>query len=1362
MNSRRHVRAGPQLAVLVLLLAPALLASSADAQVVAPPPNSYAICFADYQLAPGQARPACATSAASGAPDAYYFEGQRVPMSLNVNGQQVVFKVACVENCAHTNGDTSTQTYQATWSGAAGTSVVFPDDFRENGKDAVRDRAGTYNSTWRTWAYVLGAQGTLVAQRDFHTALVNSFLADDGAVHPGEHHTFVAAGFDDTARLNLTLERRNGASWEPVRLEGYGCVPQGSGLICSGRFPPSEAVHVAACGHDTVRCYRAVMSGTGKDVETVYYKVAPAEITGIVPVVATPASGSQVERTTNLTVALPLGYPGGDAAYRPPLTPDHVPVDPVLGLRALRLTVLRTDAGGDVQVDQVPLTFDATLQRWSGTWTVPKDAATNDSVGLVKYALNLSQGRDEYNNRVAGARLAVYDVGPATLDVRVAQGLNELPRTEEGRVALRITYHNGENFTDKTNASPLTGCFLHVTRATGNDCTGATNAERVTLAFEDGLWVARVRYPRDYANLDAHRFLLTKSNDTWNNVVPATVPADFNVVTGSPHVEFWTVFQGARDDVIVRDDDTLYLNAKITFGDGAALNNTMVPNPDGDAPFLTAFVEKHTLDGTLVTTVPVTLRGETYGPYWSGAIRLTTNNSQTPLGTWSVRMDVLDNLTTPNINHTSFARKLIGAPLAYREESSPFDTEIGNRTRVRFSILRAGMDDSPAIDMGVTMNVALYRYDAARKVLVGDPVAKLIPTYSDVFHQYVAELQIPPQLFAGTFVFVVRGGDRDGNLLLADGVSRPFKTYATPRERDVLTQPAPSLVRGDEAAVVFDGLVGDQDPDGLGGNPVVHVDYFNPNSKQWEGKAYDARVNSTSPNIVALFPITIDTNVGVYRFVLAGRQADYHLISAVSSNFTVLPADVGRVLVEAPPENATKGVSFGFSFERQAGDVVYQRTVYYEGRVVPLPGASLVSEESLYNGSWVVPFDQPAGKYTLRFEGADRYGNHIDVTLPPVEVLSAQLTGKIIGSPARNVARGTTASVLFGITYPSGAFYLDPNVPKVSVVNESGFVAEAAVKREGLTFTATWTPGPEADATGEYSFEIAGAASAGNTFPTLRSASFRVTPGTLARSPVVDATADNTRGDRVTLQVPFVAGDQFAQFSLEYYGTTSDASGQVLGTRDPLSVTLLPHTLDPSTGRYVATFLTDVQTAPGSYRIVMKAVDKAGNDVLAQSRPFLLRTSTVVIGWDTTLASNALAEGQPFKASFTAKYAKSGLVMDDAHGRPSVVLLYRGAETNGAQRPSGIRPDVAYENGHWVLSWPAPDVLPAGEYIFSVGGADLNGNQILASQSNAVSYDPAFSNSLAKVGPKLLPGPELGLVVVGLAALAVLLGRRAR
>src|SRR5581483_11583713 len=1110
------------------------------------------------------------------------------------------------------------------------------------------------------------------------------------------------------------------------------CSTGGGGQTCRGRYAVEEAANLPACGADLASCYRVTVGGTGKDVETVAYRVAPAHVTPIIGVITSPpttdtAPYATVERTQNVTLGVVLGYPGGDRAFRVPLTDDKVPVDAITNGRNLRMVVTRQDFPTPAQVATVPLSYVPAQQRWVGTWTPPRDAPTNGS--LVAYRFSLAETRDLWGNRVDARDLANYTLAPATLAIDVVRSFDALPRTDEGDVALAIRYHDGELYTDKTNASPLTGCFVQDAQTT-TSCGSAKASERVTLAYEDGLWHARHRDPVDFTPLGAYKFLLTQDNDTWGNTVPGTLALPYQVVVGSPRVSFYTVFQGSTGDPIVRADDTLFLDADITYGDGSAFNNTVVPNPDGHSATLTAYVTKRNLDGVAVSTVPVTLRGESYGPHWSGAMPIRSNNSDSPLGVWTVALDVADNQTTPNVNHTVFNRTVIGAPLDFHEDSAPFDAEIGNHTRMRFSVSRAGIDDSGAIDMGRTLNVLLYRWDPVKRATVGDPVAKLVPPYNPDYHAYAIDYQVPPELFDGTFVFVVRGGDRDGNDLLADAVSHPFRTYASPRERSVVTQPAVSLQRGDEATVVFDGLVGDTGPDGSG-DPVVHVDYYNPNTHQWEGKAFDVSSPDAAPNHLGVFPVTIDTNVGVYRFVLEGRQADRHLVTAISQNFTVLPADVSRILFDAPPEGVRKGATFGFSFERQPGDVIFRQTVYFEGRPAEAQPPSLSTDANLFNGSWAVPFSAPAGKYTLRFQGNDRSGNHIDVVLPPIDVLAAQLAGKVIGNPARTVARGAAATVLFGVTYPTGEFYQDPGTPHASVYNASGLVADAAVTRQGLTFQASWTPPAQADATVDYWFEMSGDAGGGNEFPTLQSSHFRLAPGSFERGAAADVPEDNTRGARITYQVPLGDADQFAQFSLEYYGTTRDVSGQVFGTRHPTSVTPLAHTLDPSTGRYVASFITDQQTPPGSYRIVMKGQDKFGNEVVSKSKPFLLRTSSVTVSWDQVLAQGSLQEGKPFTASFVAKY-QNGLVMDDTLGKPSVALLVDN-------KPSRVRPDVSYANGHWVLTWDAPSDLPRGAYIFTVGGTDFSGNQILTSQENAVNYDPSFSQSVAKVVPHLLP-----------------------
>jgi hypothetical protein len=163
----------------------------------------------------------------------------------------------------------------------------------------------------------------------------------------------------------------------------------------------------------------------------------------------------------------------------------------------------------------------------------------------------------------------------------------------------------------------------------------------------------------------------------------------------------------------------------------------------------------------------------------------------------------------------------------------------------------------------------------------------------------------------------------------------------------------------------------------------------------------------------------------------------------------------------------------------------------------------------------------------------------------------------------------------------------------------------------------------------------------------------------------------------------------------------------------------------------------------------MKGQDKFGNEISSVSRPFSLLASTIVVQWDSVLPTTSLQEGKPFTASFVARYA-SGALMDDTMGKPSVALLVDG-------RPTKVKPDVAYQGGHWQIAWQAPDTLPKGTYVFTVGGGDFAGNAIVTSQENAVDYDPSFSNSVSKVVPHLLPGPEplLGVALVGVLALLV-------
>ncbi|MEA3201386.1 MAG: hypothetical protein QOE90_2814 [Thermoplasmata archaeon] len=1367
-----RLRTGGFVLLALTLLAPAL-APVGEAQVSGSPTQpSYAICFYGYHLRPGDTANDCPSASASssgpstglnpgaGSPaqldEANYFEGERVAMTLNANTNgAITFDVECATRCKHVNGDTEGRTFEGTWDGNVADRLVFPDQFTDlsTGLPAGAEGAGTYNSTWVVTAYVV--RGAVQPQRGFGTWLQDSFVGDNATVSPGEHHEIHMYGYSDSARLNLTVERREGSRYVPVSLQEFSCVKQTTGQFCRFRYAPDEAANFAGCGSDLVHCYRVSASGTGKDAESVDFQVAPAHLTSEGQVFTAPAAAAtppyaRVERTQNVTVGVLLAYPGGDQGFRVPLTDARVPVDPLTGTHVLRVNVIRQDVPTPATVAQVLLAYQPDTQRWQGTWTPPRDAATNGS--LVAYQLALSQSRDRYSNVVDAFPLANYTLQPATLDVSVVKGLDSVARTDPVDVQLAIRYHDGELFDDKVNASPLTGCFIRDAQ-TGGDCTSASSDQLVTLSYKDGVWHARHQYARDYATLGAHKLVLQQDKDAWNNTVPNTLTIPFQVVVGSPRVTFSTVFEGSRGDPIVRADDTLFLNADVSYGDGSPFNNTAVPNPDGHTRTLTALVTKRTTDGGAVTTVPVTLLGDPYSGHWYGSLPIRSNQTDSPLGAWTFALDVADNVTPPNVNHTSFNRTFIGSPLEFREEAQPFDAEIGNKTHFRFSILRQSVDDSAAVDVGPTLAVYLMRWDPVTRAPTGDPIAKLLPPYNGDYHQYAVDYQVPVDLFEGTFVFVVRGGDRDGNMLLADGVSHPFRTFASARPRGVVSQPPVTLQRGDTASVVFDGIVGDTGLDGTG-LPTIHVDYFDPVGKLWERKADDVLELDSEPNHLGLFPITIDTNVGVYRFVLQGRQQDRHAVVGVSANFTVTPADVGRIFFVDPPENVSKGESFAFSFERQPGDIIFRRAVLYEGRPSSVPPPTLVSEDLLFNASWGVPFDAPSGRYSLRLEGADRSGNHIDVLVPPIEVQATQLAGKIIGNPARAVARGSAATALFGITYPNGEFYLDTATPKATVFNASGIVADAQVTREGLTFSASWPPPPDADAGADYWFEMSGSAVAGDSFPTLRSSTFKLAPGAFSRGVATDAPIDNVRGDLIVVEVPVGQDDTSAQFSLAYYGPNGDASSGSLAGHDPTSVTLLASTVNPTTGRYVARFVTDAQTPPGSYLVTMKGGDRHGNQISAQSRPFILRTSTILAQWDSPIPTESLREGQVLTTSFTARYQNTNALLDDVKGKPSVALLVDG-------RASSVKPDVGYQNGHWVVSWQAPATLPRGTYVFVLGGSDFAGNQILTTQQNAVVYDPSFGQSVAKVVPHLLPGPEPALVLAGLAALALVL-RRAR
>lgn len=1335
MRSASPLRA---IALLVLFTSGSLLSLVPAAQAQ----GAAIICF-DRDA---QTQGACGTNAP--APD--YLQGESVDIRVEgVGTSQPYVRVKCVTGCH----EVANKEYYARWSSQ---TLRFPRDFNDpadgRGSNAEGDRAGRYNGTWEA-TVLLGA--TPVARR-FNLWLFDLYTSPNATLRPGESHVVRAAGFDPNVLVDFRIERRIGNGPFELLAAPEARSSRLGVFSYEWQVPKDEAARIAECGLSKAQCYRFVVRGAGKADETVPFDVGFADIK---PSPATsnfgPAGiiGEGVERTSNVTVGIDFYYPGGRLLYnqRGKLAPADLPVQPRFDERVLRVAVEKTyvnDTSTSSHVEDIALRYVPNEFIWKATWTIPKDLPIEPG---AFYRLRLPEARDNWGNRIVPLFLGNYTVRAAGLVPELVESVTEVPRTEEARFAFAIRYHNGTLLTSEDNSTPLRGCFVVERQTTPSTCAAQPQVE---ATYEGGRWVFANRYARDYANLQTHRFVLMNgTQDKWGNAVWLVPSQAFEVVTGSPRVDFSTVMRGRETQVLERGN-YVSVQALVTYGDGSAYNNSV------------QFAESSMLTGTLVRRGPTgaiqfeepfnLTQTDPHSGRWIGGLQLTHDDTATPLGTWTWRFDVRDNVTVPNANTTvstrGFDRVVVGAPIQLRATFQPQGlVETGTTQRFSFELFYDNGDGArrvPDSAIGNRIAARAYRYNPENLSAYGPPLSNVLqPLARDGV--WTLEYQVPASFFQGTYVFVVTGGDSFGNVLAQDAYSRSFRTAPKVVDRSVLTHPAPEVQRGDSATVTFDALEGDRGPSGAA--PFVRVERFDATLDDWVLEKRDVRQASGFTDHVGFFPVEISTPVGVYRFVLEGVDAGLNLLKSVSSNFTVNATVVTRAIVAPPPPTAIKGERISLVLEHPPGDRLADSFILYNGRTTNLQAPIFTYTPGRVNVTFAVPFEAPTGNYSVRVTGRDLSGNLVSVISPQVSVQPASLAGRILGNPARVIERGEDAKLLFGITYPTGAFYLASELPRVFVAGPGSFLVPATVTREGFTFSASWTPGDEVDL-GEYAFELSGDSAGGNTFPSLRSTPFRVTTGSFERAPIADVASDVERMTTASFTVPFAADDRFVGFTLAYYGpATGGLGGSEYERANPLTVSALVHTLEAQAGRYSVRFVTDHATQTGAYRILMEGEDQHGNAISAKSRIFVVRPTSATVSWDGFPSKDAFGEGKTFTVGFTVRY-RAGPLLDESYGRPSAAVLLNG-------RPTSQRPELDFVDGRWVLTWVAPDTLPDGEYLFSVGGADLAGN-VIATQST-IPYVVATSTteSFVKV---LVPGPSPMLLAVLAAALALVFARRRR
>lgn len=1370
MSRGGDVRARPGRAwgILLLLLSAGLVALAPPAQAQEAP----FLCFdreqPDVPVDP-LGDPAGVTGAASSCePGLYepgnYLEGETVRIRVqNLEGSEPYVRVRCLEGCHEVLGNSYYARHTDEY-------VDFPRHFNDpgpgadpNGRNAIGDRVPRYNSTWE--ATLLLGNGAEV-KRTFHVWMMTLWRSEEQTLHPGELHKIRVSGFDANSLLTVKIDRRVDDRRETVLLAKDVRTSGRGDHIIDWRVDKAEARNIAQCGERKDDCYQLTVVGVGKRNETLKIPVAPARI--VVRALDTTGNDQdrsvphRMQRTESDRLAFTLNYPGGSAAEGPKLFPDDlVPSsgNPLKGLRIVVERYLRSDPDEpgffheEGRIYYVPVRF-----RWEVDFHAERDLPLEpkDVDQRIHYRVRLVEQPDQYGNLVPGRVLGNFTIDPATLVPTLAVHDAELPRTEAARFVVAVAYHNGSAFGAAENATPMRGCFMRTSQGGERACSQLFGDVFVDGAPTPEGWVFTTRYARDHPYVGdegSHRFVLIEGTvDHWGNkVAPLTSPV-FKVVRGEPDIRFTTVVRGLETETLPRGH-SISVQAVITYGDGRPFNHTVQVG------------ENRTIAATLTRRGPngAIQAQETFELYetdqeagrWIANLDLPRDDTQAPAGRWTWSFAIADNLTVPNRATAEFDRTVVASVIKLVPDAQPsIEARTGLPVKFRFRLL---FEDDKPVDpatLAGRLTAHIHKVDKATGKPVGEPVSgALTPAYNQATGLFSLEYVVPPNLFSGTYVFLVQGGDGFGNALAKEAVSRAFSTHSPTAERSVLVQPAAVVRRGDAAVVQFDGRDGDTGLAGAGA-PRLVLERLDAVAGGWVVESGAALKLDESGDHMGVFAVTTTTFIGTYRFRLEGRDAQFTLITATSQNFTVEATLVTRSIVQPPPPSVVKGDPIDLAIERLDGDQVLSTEVLLNGRATNLQRPLLTTSAGRTNLTFAVPFESPAGNYSVRVVGRDLHGNRIEIVSPFVDVLPATLAGRVIANPSRVVERGEDARILFGITNPDGAFYLLPDEPRVSVHNGTAVVAQARVTREGLTFSAVWTPGEAAEET-EYRFEVSGTGTGGNAFPTLRSQSFRVAPGTLERAAGAVKT-ENIRLETITWEVPFKPEDRDVEFTLGYFGAASDAAAAVFERQTPTVTTIVPHSVDAEAGRYVARFVTDHQTAPGAYRLSMKGVDAAGNEISARSNVFLLRTSAILVTWDPFPPSSDFGEGKTITLSFVTKYRSGDLFGEDL-GRPSVVLVYTGPD--GRQLPVKQRPDVEFRNDRWFVSWTGPEDMPDGSYVFSIGGADGAGNVIAGSTSTQYPLITPVEESFGKLLD--IPGPPPALLLLALLGVA-LLGRRVR
>ncbi|MGQ0535562.1 MAG: hypothetical protein ACT4PT_05780 [Methanobacteriota archaeon] len=1164
--------------------------------------------------------------------------------------------------------------------------IVFPHGF----PDAFAAGEPRWNASYRV--RVLEANAPIPAAETRFTAWGVDVYKYPGAVaEPADPITVRYSGFTPGSTVTVRARQQplpNGDSY----FFNVSLVADARGMVWTNTMIPKALGGrprcVAPCENFLV--FEALGPGKALDRTIFAWRPATLRVTYVEGPVA-PGGGSSFQRTETAAVSAILQYRSQVAVSEDFLPGTSFVVESVRGAIPTH----------EATVPAVPRG-----EGFRGEWEVPVDQAITIG-GAPTYRFRILEAADRYGNPIDPNASAPFEVSLATLRVALKKTPASLERTENGTAEFEITYPNGSGFLPGMNATQVAGAFQRIRSepTTGTEID-ETVRNLVARHTGEGVWAVWTSVERNFTPLGPHRFRVLETQDRFGNPIPTLGTPPFELGIARPRLDFLTLVEHEerpQNESLVQGE-TVEFQLAITYPDGTPYNRTATP-PNLQKLRLDA--HKFSSTGALLfqTKIDLSLAQASKG-IWKGTYQFPRGNT-TLVGTWDFNVSVEDNTLIANRNASAWTRTVSSTRLSVEPLAQPNSTvRPGDPAVFRF---RLHYPDGPIANQtdfpeGPLVTVHLRRGSTANQS------ATLVTTaFAAMVEPGVWETRFVPsdRNSVGYYHFQVSGLSPKGGAVIPTS-SSIFFLELPGVARPLVQSPPAEVPRGRTITVVYDGVVGDLGPGGVG-TPVIEVRRWDSRANLWRVEIPNARRDeSAGGDHLGVFEPDLATTLGMYRFVLLGESAQGAVLRSESDAFRLVPATVARavytpfpaviprlrdseaVLAVAATDRFLEaravdpsGGSADLDIEVSPGDAIL-------AGISASTGNGTIGASGALTASWRVvvrpPLKTSPGPYTLVVFGEDVFGNQVRIEAPRfrLEPLAFEVR-PLSFNPA--ATRGAEYRFRFSVHFPDGEILgSDVGLVTASVTGIGGtnLTARTVYEANERVWTATWAP--ENDRTlGTYRFRIEGRDRSGNSFSS-ESPPIDLGAGTLGRPFLVSPTTVR-RAASANFELVADPEDSGVEFHLVRGNTRLQAFGWAV---------------KEGASRYTVRWTPKLEDAIGTYQIEFTAIDGTGNRLRSLSNPIELQPAqlgTVLIN-----RPGPIIPGETAEWTFRVMYPDQTTLTPE-RGVPLVSVAQSGTRAHP-------EPALAWEDDHWVAIWTSQPETGRGLYRLIAGGTDREGNEI--------------------------------------------------